>query len=100
MIGMRQNAFWAKRFPAGSKFELERRPRFRVGKWNSNNQTKHIMQYGAARFREYAAECRRLAEQAGEKDKAVKAVLVEIAAVWTVCAEEAERKQPSGPRNV
>jgi hypothetical protein len=97
MIGMRENAFWAKRFPAGSKFELERRPRFRVGKWNSNNQTKHIMQYGAARFREYAAECRHLAEQAGEKEKAV---LMEIAAVWIVCAEEAERKQPSGPRNV
>ena len=58
---------------------------------------KCVMQDGAARFREYAAECRRLAEQAGEKEKAV---LMEIAAVWIVCAEEAERKQPSGPRNV
>ena len=38
MIGMRENAFWAKRFPAGSKFELERRPRFRVGKWKATTR--------------------------------------------------------------
>jgi hypothetical protein len=43
------------------------------------------------RFRQYAAECRRLADRASEKDKAV---LMEIAAAWVVlCTEEAERKQ-------
>jgi hypothetical protein len=46
----------------------------------------------AARFREYAEECRRLAQQASERDKAV---LMEIAGAWIVCAEEAKRKQHS-----
>lgn len=44
----------------------------------------------AKKFRDYAAECRRLAQRASEKDRKV---LMEIAAAWTVCAEEAERKQ-------
>jgi hypothetical protein len=43
----------------------------------------------AKRFREFAAECRRLAEKAAAKDKIV---LLEIANAWVVCAEEAERK--------
>ena len=44
----------------------------------------------AKRFRDYAAECRRMAAQsASEKDRMV---LMEIAQAWTVCAEEAERK--------
>jgi hypothetical protein len=44
----------------------------------------------ATRFRDYAAECRRLAERASEKDRKV---LMEIADAWIACAEEAERKQ-------
>jgi hypothetical protein len=40
------------------------------------------------KFREYAAECRRLARVAAEKDRAM---LIEIAEAWVVCAEEAER---------
>jgi hypothetical protein len=44
----------------------------------------------AKKFRDYAAECRRMATQSfSEKDRAV---LMEIARAWTVCAEEAERK--------
>lgn len=43
----------------------------------------------AEKFRQYAAECQRLAQRASEKDRAV---LMEIAAAWLACAEEAERK--------
>jgi len=43
----------------------------------------------AKKFRDYAAECRRLAQRAPEKDRKV---LMEIAAAWLVCAEEAEKK--------
>ena len=44
----------------------------------------------AQKFRDYAAECRRMAAQSSsEKDRMV---LMEIALAWTVCAEEAERK--------
>jgi hypothetical protein len=49
----------------------------------------------AARFREYAAECRRLAQRASEKDKGV---LMEIAEAWIARAAEAERKQQSAVR--
>ena len=48
------------------------------------------MDNDAARFREYAEECRRLAQQASQRDKPV---LMEIAASWMVCAEAAKRKQ-------
>lgn len=44
----------------------------------------------AKKFRDYAAECRRLAQRASEKDRRV---LMEIAEAWIVCAEEAERKR-------
>jgi hypothetical protein len=44
----------------------------------------------AKKFREYAAECRRLAQRASEKDRTV---LMEIANAWISCAEEAERKE-------
>ena len=44
----------------------------------------------AKKFRDYAAECRRLAQRASEKDRKV---LMEIAQAWDVCAEEAERKE-------
>ncbi len=43
----------------------------------------------AEKFREYAAECRRLAQKASAQDKAV---LLEIAGAWIACAEEAECK--------
>jgi hypothetical protein len=46
----------------------------------------------AKKFRDYAAECRRLAQRASEKDRKV---LMEIAEAWIACAEEAERKQNS-----
>lgn len=42
----------------------------------------------AKKFRAYAAECRRLARIASEHDRAV---LIEIADAWIVCAEQAER---------
>jgi hypothetical protein len=44
----------------------------------------------AGKFRDYAAECRRLAQRASEKDRKV---LMDIAQAWDVCAEEAEKKQ-------
>lgn len=43
-----------------------------------------------SKFREYAAECARLAQRASQKDRAV---LMEIAEAWISCAEEAERKE-------
>ena len=42
----------------------------------------------AQKFRDYAAECRRLARNASGTDRAV---LIEIAEAWMVCAEQAER---------
>jgi hypothetical protein len=47
------------------------------------------------RFRQYAADCRRLAERASEKDKAI---LMEIAAAWIVCVEEVERKSKAATK--
>ncbi|MFZ0373701.1 MAG: hypothetical protein WB772_09205 [Xanthobacteraceae bacterium] len=47
----------------------------------------------AQKFRDYAAECRRLAQRAADKDRKV---LMEIAEAWDVCAEDAERKEKSG----
>ncbi|MGN6749878.1 MAG: hypothetical protein ACTHJS_14920 [Xanthobacteraceae bacterium] len=41
----------------------------------------------AKKFRDYATECRRLARTAAEHDRAV---LIEIAEAWIVCAEQAE----------
>jgi hypothetical protein len=43
----------------------------------------------AEKFRQYAAECRRLARTAAAKDKTV---LLEIADAWVACAEETDRK--------
>jgi hypothetical protein len=40
------------------------------------------------KYRQYAAECRRLAEKSSAKDKAI---LSEIAEAWIACAERAER---------
>jgi len=41
----------------------------------------------AKKFRDYAAECRRLAQRASEKDRIV---LMGIAEAWIACADEAE----------
>jgi hypothetical protein len=41
----------------------------------------------AKKFRDYAAECHRLARNASETDRGV---LIEIAEAWIVCAEQAE----------
>jgi len=51
----------------------------------------------AEKYRQYAAECRRLAEKSAAKDKAI---LVEIADAWIACADMAgqtasARKPPS-----
>jgi hypothetical protein len=43
-----------------------------------------------AKFREYAEECRRLAQQSNGKNRAT---LLIIADAWTNCALEAERSQ-------
>jgi hypothetical protein len=43
----------------------------------------------AQKFREYAAECLRLAQKAAARDKAV---LLEIANAWSACADEIESK--------
>lgn len=53
------------------------------------DDAKSNAEMDAKKFRDYAAECRRLAQRASEKDRKV---LMEIAAAWIVCAEEAERK--------
>ena len=44
----------------------------------------------AEKFRNYAAECRRLARTASETDRVV---LIEIAEAWIVCAEQAEQAE-------
>jgi len=48
------------------------------------------MEDDASRFRQYAAQCRRLAERAMGQDKTI---LMEIAAAWIARAEEVERRQ-------
>jgi hypothetical protein len=46
-------------------------------------------------FRRFAAECRRLADQASGNDREV---LLEIAGAWISCAEQAENKKQAGVR--
>jgi hypothetical protein len=50
-----------------------------------------------AKFREYAEECRRLAEQATGKNRTT---LLIIADAWTNCALEAERNLKSREKTV
>jgi hypothetical protein len=60
--------------------------------WNSTWKLipkKMMMKRMQKKFRDYAAECRRLARTASEEDHAA---LIEIAEAWIVCAEQAERK--------
>jgi hypothetical protein len=51
------------------------------------------MEDDSNQFREYAAECRRMAEQWSGNNREV---LLEIANAWIDCAEQAERKMRSG----
>lgn len=57
-----------------------------------NLQSGGVMEADGKLFRQYAAECHRLAQVASEKDKAI---LMEIAAAWIACAEEGDRMQQS-----
>ncbi|HEY8441096.1 MAG TPA: hypothetical protein VIK79_06570 [Xanthobacteraceae bacterium] len=51
----------------------------------------------AAKFREYAEQCKKLAQSAAtEKDRKA---LLEIAQAWLNCASEAERKSNKGTKN-
>jgi hypothetical protein len=50
----------------------------------------------AKKFRGYAAECRRLASTASERDRPV---LLEIAEAWITCAQEAERAAKRGRKS-
>jgi hypothetical protein len=59
---------------------------------NDNGNARGNAKESAEKFRDYAAECRRLAQRASEKDRKV---LMEIAEAWIACAEEAERKATS-----
>ena len=49
---------------------------------------KDIDRANARIFRDYAAECRRMARNVSENDRVV---LMEIADAWIACAEAAER---------
>ena len=44
-------------------------------------------------YRKYAGECERIAREGPEENRRV---LLEIAAAWRQCAEEAERKAAKG----
>jgi hypothetical protein len=55
--------------------------------------SENVNAKSARKFRDYANECRRLAQRALEKDRKV---LIEIAEAWTACAEDAERKEAGG----
>jgi len=47
------------------------------------------------RFRQFAAECRRLAERSSGNDREI---LLEIAGTWMSCAVQAENKKQTGVR--
>ena len=92
------NAGWRLWFQQRSSFEPERSSEFPVCNsehWNIQ-KVKRVMDSDADRFRQFAAECRRLAQRVSEKDKAI---LMEIAGAWIACAEEAERKAQSATNN-
>ena len=67
-----------------------------VSNWNIGNNShaedemENAREDNAKKYRDFAAECRRLAGRASEKDRAV---LMEIADAWISCAEDAERRQ-------
>lgn len=57
--------------------------------------TKNDGKRSAQKFRDYAAECRRLAQRSSERDRNA---LMEIADAWEICALEAERRENASPR--
>jgi hypothetical protein len=63
--------------------------------WNNRHAVQDME--NAKKFREYAAECRRLAQRASQNDRKA---LMEIAEAWISCAEEAERKENSANKKV
>ena len=75
---------------------VRRVPGLQLGTLEHTQKVERVMDSDADRFRQYAAECRRLAQRASEKDKAI---LMEIAAAWIACAEQAERKAQSATKN-
>lgn len=85
--------------PARSSFFAQTVPRFDellIRNFNHRSpvpfpevQEASIPMNDAEKFREYAAECLRLAQKAAAQDKAV---LLEIANAWIACADEAECK--------
>jgi len=50
----------------------------------------------AKKYREYAAECRRMAQRAAEKDRNI---LMEIADAWIARAEETERRNKASTKD-
>jgi hypothetical protein len=61
-----------------------------------NDKDKENARGNAQQFRNYAAECRQMAQRASEKDRTV---LMEIAEAWIARAEEAERKEKAADEN-
>jgi hypothetical protein len=58
--------------------------------WNTGtNINAACAMENAEKYRQFADECKRLAERASAKDKAV---LMAISEAWEQCAEEADRK--------
>jgi hypothetical protein len=93
------NAGWRLWFHQRSSFQtgtVLRVPGLQLGTLEHPKKVKRVMDSDADLFRQYAEECRRLAQRASEKDKAI---LTEIAGAWIACAEEAERKAQSATKN-
>jgi hypothetical protein len=73
------------------EFEKELCPHLTGSNFNIwDNDYAECDMENANKFRQYAAECHRLAQRASENDRKV---LMEIAEAWIACAEEAERKE-------
>jgi len=57
---------------------------------NAKSQSEASTGENAKKFRDFAAECRRLAQRATDNDRKI---LIDIADAWIACAEEAERRE-------
>ena len=77
------------------RFDPELRSKVPRSRFKAFSIAKHIghAMDETEKYRQYAAECRRLAEKAAAKDKVV---LLEIAEAWLACAERAGRGGASG----
>ena len=75
----------------GNLAEFHRFPHWNFG----NNGHAEAEMDNSKKFRDFAAECRRLAQRASENDRKV---LMEIAEAWISCAEDAERKEKLGAK--